>query len=75
MASRNVSHRKDVASEGVCIKTKNKGSVVSLIHEYAYALKTACSLANAKNLKELRKNVRAIRVSTMSDQESETLKK
>lgn len=70
MASRVVSGRTDVASEGVSMTVPQKGSVVDAVSEYTAALRATCSMGNAMNLQELRKNVRAIRVSTMSHNES-----
>lgn len=74
MASRTVSKRSDIAAEGVCIKVPNRGSVVHTLKEYAAAIKTACSFANATNLEAFRHNVRAIRVSTMSQEESDPVR-
>jgi IMP dehydrogenase len=71
MSSRNVSQRHDIAAEGVSIKVDSKGSVSTLIQEWSASLKSACSMANAWNLQELRRNVEAIRVSTMSNAESD----
>lgn len=73
MSSRNVSQRDDIAAEGVCINVQPKGPVQKTINEYAAAIRAGCSMANANNLKELRKNVQAIRVSTMTQAESDTL--
>ena len=71
MASRNVSGRYDVAAEGVCLSVQERGPVQSTITEYVAGIKSACSYANAMNLEELRNNVHAIRVSTMSQEESD----
>ena len=43
------------------------------VNEYAAAIRAACSMGNANNLQELRRNVRAIRVSTMSQEESDPI--
>lgn len=73
MSSRTVSSRFDIAAEGVCFEIPNRGPVKSTITEYAAAIKSACSYANAMNLQELRDNVYAIRVSTMSQEESDPI--
>lgn len=74
MSSRNVSSRYDVAAEGVCFEVQEKGKVIDTITEYSAAIRSACSYANAINLDELRHNVRAIRVSTVSQEESDPIK-
>jgi IMP dehydrogenase len=73
MSSRTVSQRDDVAPEGVCMDIQNKGPVKNTIKEMAAAIRAACSMANAHNIKELRENVRAIRVSTRTFSESEPI--
>lgn len=72
MASRTVSGRSDVASEGVCMDVPDKGPVANVVKEYTAAIRAACSMSNAANLEEFRRNVRAIRVSTISNEESDT---
>lgn len=74
MSSRTVSGRADVAAEGVSIHVENKGPVKDTVREYAAAIKAGLSMANANNLSELRKNVRAIRVSTISNEESDPVR-
>lgn len=74
MASRTVSRRDDVAPEGVCINVEEKGPVENTMRELASALRAGLSMGNARNLKELRENVRCIRVSTMSNDESDPIK-
>lgn len=71
MSSRTVSGRSDIAPEGVCVEVPPKGPVSKTVKEWAAAIRAACSMANANNLDELRRNVTAIRVSTMSSQESD----
>lgn len=71
MSSRNVSGRYDIAPEGVSFTIPFKGSVQSTLIEYAAGIKSGLSYANAMNLDELRRNVYAIRVSTMSQEESD----
>jgi len=71
MSSRTVHQRQDVAAEGVAVRIENKGSVKELVRQYAQAIKAACAMGNAHNLEQLRRNVRAVRVSTMSNEESE----
>lgn len=72
MSSFEVSGRQDVAPEGVQItKIESKGPVVNTVSQYAAAIRAACSMGNARNLKELRNNVRAIRVSTSTHEESD----
>lgn len=73
MSSRLVSKRSDIAEEGVCIEVQQKGTVLETIKEYAASIKSACSMGNAMNLQQLRTNVNAIRVSTMSQSESDPL--
>jgi len=74
MASRAVSRRDDIAAEGVSVEIKNnKGKVQNLISEYANAIRTACSMSNARNLNEFRENTKAHRTSTLTDVESEPL--
>ncbi len=73
MSSRTVSSRNDVAPEGICFDAEAKGPVSDVISQYAAAIRAACSMANANNLNELRRNVKAIRVSTMSNEESEPI--
>lgn len=73
MASRTVSGRSDVAPEGICMEVPNKGSVKNTVLDLAAAIRAACSMANANNLEEFRRNVRAIRVSTMSNEESDPI--
>ena len=73
MSSRTVSGRSDVAPEGVCMKVTSRGPVADTVLQYAAAIKSGLSMANAMNLDELRKNVRAIRVSTMSNEESDPI--
>jgi len=73
MSSRAVHKRQDIASEGVSMEIDSKGSVSNIVQSYCAAIRSACSMANARNLDELRKNVMAIRVSTMSNEESEPL--
>jgi len=74
MSSRNVSRRFDVMAEGVSIDIPEKGNVGNTILEYEGSIKSACTYANAVDLNGLRNNVRAIRVSTMSQQESDPVK-
>lgn len=71
MSSRNVSHRHDIAPEGICVKVEKKGPVATVIKEWAASIKAGLSMANAHNIQELRRNVEAIRVSTMSNSESD----
>jgi len=71
MSSRTVHGRSDVAAEGVCMEMEEKGPICNTVQNYCAAIKAACSMANARNLNELRQNVRAVRVSTMSNEESE----
>jgi IMP dehydrogenase len=71
MSSRNVSGREDIAPEGVCVDVPNKGPVSKTIREWASSIRAGCSMANAMDLNALRRNVRAIRVSTMSSEESD----
>lgn len=71
MSSRNVSRRSDIAAEGVCIKIENKGSVEHTVKEWAAAIRAGLSMGNAENILQLRANVSAIRVSTMSNSESD----
>lgn len=71
MSSRNVSRRNDIAAEGICVQVSKKGPVATIVKEWSASIKAACSMANAKNLEELRRNVEAIRVSTMSNSESD----
>ena len=71
MASRTVSGRSDVAPEGVCMDVKTRGPVSDVIQQYAASIKAACSMGGALTLEQLRQNVRAIRVSTMSNEESD----
>jgi len=71
MSSRTVSGRTDVAPEGVDMVVDSRGPVVVTVKSYAAAIKAGCALANAQNIADLRKNVRAVRVSTMSHGESE----
>lgn len=73
MSSRTVSSRFDIAAEGVSFEVPARGPVKDTLTEYAAAIKSACSYANAMNLEELRKNVYAIRVSTMSQTESDPI--
>lgn len=73
MSSREVNSRKDVAPEGICLSVKAKGSVKDTIQDYASAIRAACSMANAYNLDDLRKNVKAIRVSTVTHDESDPI--
>ena len=71
MSSRTVSGRSDIAPEGICMDVEDKGPVASVVQEYAAAIRAALSMGNAMRLHELRTNVRAIRVSTMSNEESD----
>lgn len=71
MSSRTVSGRSDVAPEGVCFDVESRGTVTKTVEEYAAAIRAACSMGNAWNLHELRQNVKAIRVSTMTHEESD----
>lgn len=71
MSSRTVSRRSDIAPEGISLDVPDKGPVSKTVQEWAASIRAACSLANAKNLEELRRNVTAIRVSTMSSEESD----
>lgn len=71
MSSRNVSGRTDIAEEGVSVKVSDRGSVLQTLKEWSASIKAACSMANANNIFELRRNVEAIRVSTMSNSESD----
>jgi IMP dehydrogenase/GMP reductase len=73
MSSRLVSKRSDIAAEGVCFEVVQKGSVLETVKEYAASIRAACTMGNAINLKQLRNNVTAIRVSTMSQSESDPL--
>ena len=74
MSSRNVSNRHDIAAEGVSFDIESRGSVINTISEWSSAIKAGLSMGNAKNIKELRDNVRAIRVSTVSNQESDPVR-
>jgi IMP dehydrogenase len=74
MSSRNVSRRFDVTAEGVSFDIPEKGKVGDTILEYEGSIKSACTYANAMDLNGLRNNVRAIRVSTMSQQESDPIR-
>jgi len=71
MSSRVVSGRYDIAPEGVSFEVRDKGEVEHTLLEYSAGIKSACSYANAMSLDELRRNVYAIRVSTMSQEESD----
>jgi IMP dehydrogenase len=73
MASRSVSGRDDVAAEGVSINVRKKGDVRKTVKEIAAGLRSACTFANAMNLKQFRENIRAIRVSTLSNEETDTI--
>ncbi len=74
MSSRSVSRRADVAAEGVCVTVPHRGDVKNTISEYAAAIRAGLSMGNAMTLSELRENVEAIRVSTMSQTESDPVK-
>jgi IMP dehydrogenase/GMP reductase len=71
MSCRTVNCRKDVAPEGVDMEVSPKGPVKDTVNRYTAAIKAGLALGNAMNLTEFRKNVRAVRVSTMSHDESE----
>jgi len=71
MSSRTVSKRYDVTAEGVSMEVPFKGHVIHTINEYIGGIKSAMTFANAMTLAELRKNVRAIRVSTLTQSESD----
>jgi IMP dehydrogenase len=73
MSSRTVHGRSDIASEGIDMTVPARGSVVDTITKFVAALKASLSFGNAMNLTEFRRNVAAIRVSTMSDLESGTV--
>lgn len=74
MSSRSVSRRADVAAEGVCVTVPHRGDVKETINEYAASIRAGLSMGNAMTLAELRENVEAIRVSTMSQTESDPVK-
>lgn len=71
MSSRNVSGRTDIAAEGVSFKVSEKGPVERTVNDWAASIRAGLSMANANNIEELRRNVTAIRVSTMSNEESD----
>ena len=73
MSSRTVSHRNDVAPEGIDMTLARRGPVANTLQQYAAAIRSACSMANARSLDELRNNVHAIRVSTLTQAESDPL--
>jgi len=73
MSSRTVHGRSDVAPEGIDITVPARGSVIDTMARFAASLKASLSMGNALNLAEFRRNVAAIRVSTMSDLESGTV--
>ena len=74
MSSRTVSRRSDIAAEGVSFEVPNRGPVSNTIKEYAAAIRATCSLSNAMTLQQMRTNVNAIRVSTMSQSESDPVR-
>lgn len=74
MASREVNNRKDVASEGVPIKVKRKGSAKDIVDECAGAIRSAFSYGSSYNINEFRNKVKAIRVSTLTNEETETIR-
>lgn len=74
MSSRTVSKRDDIAAEGVVVNVANKGPVKDTVTEYAAALRASCSMANAMNLDQLRSNAKAIRVSTITHEESDPVR-
>lgn len=74
MSSRNVSNRSDIAEEGICFDIESRGPVAKTINEWSAGIKAGLSMGNASNIKELRKKVKAIRVSTMSNQESDPVR-
>lgn len=74
MSSRTVSQRSDVAPEGVCFEVKRKGPVEPTIRDYAAAIRASLSMANAMTLDAFRKKVKAIRVSTVSNEESDPVR-
>lgn len=73
MSSRTVSQRNDVAPEGIDMELDRRGPVANTVNQYAAALRSALSMANAMTLEQLRNNVHAIRVSTLTQAESDPL--
>jgi IMP dehydrogenase len=73
MSSRNVSGRTDIAAEGVSFAVSCNGPVERTVSDWAASIRAGLSMANANNIIELRRNVTAIRVSTMSNEESDPI--
>jgi len=72
MSSHEASSRGDIASEGVSFETRQKGSVCNTITRWRQELKSGLALLNCNNIDEL-KNLNAIRVSTNTKKETETV--
>jgi len=70
MSSRDVSEREDIAPEGVVMVVENKGLTSDVMKEYASGIKAGLSLGGAKNLPELRENVKHVIVSPLSLEET-----
>jgi len=73
MSSRNVSRREDIAPEGIDIAVKYKGQTIDVLQELALGIRSGLAMGGCRTIGELREKVRAVKISSASRQESQTL--